>query len=252
MWLDGLVLADKNGSTIGDPNQLLLVAETMWTTLEGHVQRKRCSRNKAEQEEELARLECELQEAEQDAPQPEIESGKRPALNNRKPIWDLLPSQEQVIAPWIVSELMQFLIHLWNPLNHAEVDSEAFERYTRVLCAVASHLHETKQKISLLPNKSLIFVAPSRMLSASLLDQLVEVSTRFVGDLPDLRDHFHEATLAASSTVINLKKVNPAESTRRAEVRHSSMKKMLDQQSDKNPSIRHHLHSLISLMECGI
>ena len=260
MWLDGLVLADKSGSTVGDPNQLLLVAETMWMTLEGHIQRKRCLKSKAEQEVKLAHLERELEEAEkgapqpeteQDAPPPETKGGKRPALNNRKPVWDLLPPQEQVIAPWIVCELIQFLIHLWKPLNHAEVDSEAFERYTRVLCAIGTHLHETKQQIALFPNKNLIFVAPSRMLPASLLDQLIEVSTRFVGDLPDLRDHFQEAT-SATSAAIKIKKMNPAELTRRAEIRHNAMKKLLDQQSDKNPSIRHHLHSLLSLMECGL
>ena len=250
MWLDGLVLADKDGS---DPNQLLLVAETMWTTLEGHLQRKRCSKNKAEQEEELARLESELQEAEHDATQPAETKGKKSSVNNRKPVWDLLPSQEQVIAPWIVCELIQFLINLWDPLNQAEVDSEAFERYTRVLCAVATHLYETKQQISRLPNKSLMFVAPGRMLPTSLLEQLVEVSARFVGDLPDLKDHYHEAELAVATVETKqLKKMNPAESTRRSEIRHESMKKLFHQQNDKNPLIRHNLHSLISLMECGI
>lgn len=246
MWLDSLLLSD---SLSDDASLLLSLVETMWNTLYSHMQRKRSSLEK-DDEEAMAKLEVEILEAEgekKDATDP----NKKPVakINCRKPIWNLLPQQQQIIAPWIMAELIQLLTNLWRVLYHAEPNYVDFDKYTSVLCAAASHIHESKTLLAAAQkkgSKTVRFVAPPKMLTLKLMRQLVEVSSRFVSDLPDLRDH-----LAAVETSKTKTSADPTEISRTWELRHSHMRKLMDQE-EKNIATRCNLHMLLSLAECGV
>jgi len=144
MWLNGLIMSP---SSAAEAHQLLQVVETLWNTLHAHLLRKRNAQEKSEVE-AVAELEREVLESEEQAPQ--SEEKKKPANvnpNGRKPIWDLLPVDQQVLAPSLMCELMQLLLSLWRALVHSEIDTISFETYTRILCAASQHLHESKWRI---------------------------------------------------------------------------------------------------------
>lgn len=246
MWLDSLLLAD---SLSDDASLLLSVVETMWNTLYSHMQRKRSSQEK-DDEEAMAKLEVEMMEAE-GGEKETTSSDKKPVakINCRKPIWNLLPQQQQIIAPWIMVELIQLLTNLWSVLYHAEPNYVDFDKYTSVLCAAASHIHESKTLLAAAQkkgSKTVRFVAPPKMLTLKLLRQLVQVSSRFVSDLPDLRDH-----LSAVETSKTKTSADPVDICRTWERRHSHMRKLMDQE-ENNIKTRCNLHMLLSLAECGV
>lgn len=251
MWLDGLLL---NDTTAVDPAQLLQVVETLWNTLEGHLYRKRESKEKGGTEEDaLAELERELVVLEAD--KDDDDKGKvadqkkaTPPVNAhcRKPVWDMLPSQQQVIAPWITCELIQLMMNLWRALYEADMDLLSFQTYVKLLRAVSSHFYETKRSIKAIQDtKSLHFVAPCRTLSLPLLKQLVNVSSRFVSGLPDLRDHL--GAIEPSKT----KQKDPLEQTSRWLNRHALMRRLTGEE-EQNITVRNDLHYVISLAECGV
>lgn len=257
-WLDGLLMTtEKTPVDAAVAIQLLRLVETLWNTLEAHLQRKRTLQEKRDEEEGVAELGKELNSLE--AADDEADGGKNrgsstdnqtkiPTANVhcRKPIWNLLSRQEQVIAPWIVCELIQLMISLWRALNEIEVDLAGFSTYAKVLRAIASHLHESKRVIKAAQDaKSLHFVSPCRTLPTLVLRQLVEVSSRFVDNLPDLADHLGAVEKSRTS------KGDPEELTGRWLHRHDFMRSLLGQDV-RNPAIRQDLHSILSLAECGV
>ena len=84
------------------------------------------------------------------------------------------------------------------------------------------------------------------MLTLTLMRQLVEVSSRFVSDLPDLKDH-----LAAVETSKTKTKANPEELSESWNCRHNHMRELMDQE-ERNITTRCNLHMLLSLAECGV
>lgn len=254
MWLDSLLMSDTLSD---DAGQMLAVVETMWNTLYTHMQRKRNSQEK-DDEESLAKLEREVEMLEaEEGDHRAVDTNKQSdvtkkpitKVNCRKPIWNLLPIQQQVIAPWIMCELMQVMINLWRVLYHAEPSYVDFDKYTRVLCGAAKHIHESKTLIQAAQKKdfrTVRFVTPPKMLTLTLMRQLVEVSSRFVSDLPDLKDHL--AAVETSKTKI---KADPTELTRSWDRRHNHMRELMDQE-EQNISTRCNLHMLLSLAECGV
>ena len=84
------------------------------------------------------------------------------------------------------------------------------------------------------------------MLTLTLMRQLVEVSSRFVSDLPDLKDH-----LAAVETSKTKTKANPEELSESWNCRHDHMREILDQE-ERNITTKCSLHMLLSLAECGV
>ncbi len=131
MWLDSLLMSDTLSD---DAGQMLAVVETMWNTLYSHMQRKRNSQEK-DDEESLAKLEREVEMLEAEGDHRGVDTNKQSdvtkkpisKVNCRKPIWNLLPIQQQVIAPWIMCELMQVMINLWRVLYHAEPNYADFD-----------------------------------------------------------------------------------------------------------------------------
>ena len=252
MWLDSLMMSDSFSDYA---SQMLAVVETMWNTLYCHMQGKRNSQEK-DDEEALAKLEAEILEAEE-GDRKTVDSKKQAGVtkksmtkvNCRKPIWNLLPNQQQIIAPWIMCELTQVLINLWRVIYHTEPNYADFDKYTRVLCAAAKHIHESKMLIQAAQkkdSKTVRFVTPPKMLTLTLMRQLVEVSSRFVSDLPDLKDH-----LAAVETSKTKTKANPEELSESWNCRHNHMRELMDQE-ERNITTRCNLHMLLSLAECGV
>lgn len=256
MWMDSLLLAD---TLADDASQMVSVVTTMWDTLHSHLQRKRESKEKDDGE-AMAKLEQEVDmlEAEDEGNRPEnVVSNKstggaksQPAkANSRKPIWDLLPMQQHVIAPWIMCELMQLLINLWRVVYETEPNYATFNKFARVLCAAASHIHESRKLIHAAQEKdvkAVRFVTPPGMLTVKMMRQLVEVSSRFVSKLPDLKDH-----LAVVESSKKQSSVDPTELTRNWERRHSYMRELMNHE-ETNISSRYNVHMLLSLAECGI
>lgn len=255
MWLDSLLLRD---TFTGKIEHVLSVVETLWNTLYTHMQAKRISKEKSD-EEALAKLESEVKSVEaedEDHTTADIEKTVDPAakkpvtkLHCRKPIWDLLPTQQQVISPWIMVELIQILTNLWRRLYEVELDYTNFDKYTRVLCEAASHIHESKNLIRLAQKmnpKTVRFVAPPKMMSLKLMRQLVEVSTRFVSDLPDLKDH-----LAAVETSKTRLFGDPGKISQTWMRSHTHMSHLMGKE-EQNLSTRCNLHLLLSLAECGV
>ncbi len=239
MWLDGLLLSGDKSIAL----KLLQVISTLWNTLEIHLQKKRSSLDKTDDEEAVAQLEKELDKLEE-------EEKKAPEVNSfcRKPVWNMLPTQEQVIAPWIVYELVQLMIHLWGTIDESEVDSNCYEIYVKVLRSVASHVHESKRLIKSNLG-ALHFVTPCRILNPCLLKDLIHVSSRFVSNLPDLRDHL-EAALAGTCKDV---RGDPVELTDRWIHRHDFMRKLIGgSEKEEWPTIRRDLHLILSLAECGV
>lgn len=253
-WLDGLLLGKSRSSV--DARQLLSVVDTLWNTLYNHLLEKRSSRG-ANEEEAVAELEREVEaveaeEADGNPKKKEKVKQEKDKSNNpysRKPIWNMLPTQNQVIAPWLLYEIVQLMINLWTSLNEAEVNSERFEVYTRVLCSATNHLHEAKRLMREAHEKdprNVRFVGPSKTLSVRLMRQLVATSARFVNNLPDLNDHLN---------ILEMSKVkeqaDPSLSIAQWQRRYESMRKLLGEE-DVNLPIRQNLHTLLSLAECGV
>ncbi|XP_046452531.1 nucleolar pre-ribosomal-associated protein 1-like [Daphnia pulex] len=148
MWLDSLLLTD----TVADEaSQMVSVVTTMWDTLYTHMLKKGESKEK-DDEEAIAKLEQEVEMMEAEDEDTADKTTNKPKMQNakissRKPIWNLLPMQQQVIAPWIMCELMQLMVNLWHVLYEAEPNYATFNKYARVLCSVASHIHESKSII---------------------------------------------------------------------------------------------------------
>ena len=256
MWLDGLLLGQNKNSI--DASQLLGVVETLWSTLYGHLLEKR-SASGTNEEDAVAELEREVEavEAEEaddkkkkkDKVKEEKNNNKTSNPYSRKPIWNMLPAQSQVIAPWLLYELVQLMINLWSALNEAEVNSEHFETYTRVLRSATTHLHEAKRLMKEAQEKdpkNVRFVGPSKTLSLKLMRELISASSRFVTDLPDLKDHLN---------ILEMTKVkdqaDPSLSVAQWQRRYESMRKLLGEE-DQNLAIRQNLHALLSLAECGV
>lgn len=256
MWLDGLLLGQNRNNV--DASRLLNVVETLWNTLYGHLQEKRssCGTNEedavAELEREVEAVEAEEADAKQTKKTGNVKEEKNNKSSNpysRKPIWHMLPAQNQVIAPWLLYELVQVMVNLWSALSEAEVNSENFEAYTRVLRSATTHLHEAKRLMRELQEKdpkNVRFVGPSKTLSLRLMRELVAASARFVTDLPDLKDHLN---------ILEMTKVrdqaDPSLSVTQWQRRYESMRKLLGEE-DHNLPIRQNLHALLSLAECGV
>lgn len=254
MWLDSLLLTEHFSD---DANLVLSVVETLWKTLFSHVQRKRNLQEKDE-EKAIAEFVKEVSEAEKEgkkkASKPTDKTtgpSKTPnaKLGSRKPIWDLLPPQQQIVAPWIATEIVQLMINLWRVLYYKEPNFTNFDKFTSVLCSVASHIHESKKLIreaQKKESKSVRFVAPPKLLNIPLMRQLVQVSSRFVSDLPDLKDHLE---VVESSKVKTFG--NPTTLTKKWQQSHEHMRKLTNQE-ERNITTRFHLHMLLSLTECGV
>jgi hypothetical protein len=159
--------------------------------------------------------------------------------------------QQKVIAPWIMCELklMQLMVNLWHVLYEAEPNYATFNKYARVLCSDASHIHESKSIIQAAQEKDLKtvrFVTPPCMLNVKLMRQLVEVSSRFVSNLPDVKDH-----LAVVESSKKKSSACPTELSGNWERRHRYMRELMDEE-ETNVSTRYNVHKLLSLAECGI
>ena len=235
---------------------MLSVVETLWNTLNSHTQKKRNLQEK-DGEEEFAEFEKEIAEAEKEgkknpktgkAAEPSAKTPKT-KVGSRKPIWDLIPAQEQIVAPWIVSEIVQLMINLWRVLYQTEPNFQNFDKFTSVLCSVASHIYESKKLISEAQkkdSKSVRFVAPPRLLNTSLMRQLVQVSSRFVSNLPDLKDHLEVVESSKIKTY-----GDPTSITRKWRHSHEHMRKLTDE-DERNITTRFNLHLLLSFTECGV
>ena len=256
MWLNGLIISL---STAAEAHQLLLVVETLWNTLFAHLLRKRNAQEKSEVE-AVAELEREVEVIENDDQTEknvaQINDKKKPVDNasSRKPIWDLLPQDQQILPPWLLFELMQLLLSLWRSLAHSEIDWLSFEVYTRIISSAGQHLHESKSRIHTAAEKmdnSLVFVAPSAILSTRFVKELLDVAPRFLNDLPDLKEHLNCLT----STVKVDQDVNdlscPAKLTDAWVKLYERMSKLQNRSVD-DLSIRKNLHMLLSLAECGV
>ncbi|XP_046442765.1 uncharacterized protein LOC124193140 [Daphnia pulex] len=250
MWLDSLLLTD----TVADEaSQMVSVVTTMCDTLYTHMLKKRESKEK-DDEEAIAKLEQEVEMMEAEDEDTADKTTNKPKMQNakissRKPIWNLLPMQQQVIAPWIMCELMQLMVKVWHVLYEAEPNYATFNKYARVLCSVASHIHESKSIIQAAQEKDLKtvrFVTPPCMLNVKLMRQLVEVSSRFVSNLPDLKDH-----LAVVESSKKKSSACPTELSRNWERRQRYMRELMDQE-ETNVSTRYNVHKLLSLAECGV
>ncbi|KAI9561029.1 Nucleolar pre-ribosomal-associated protein 1 [Daphnia sinensis] len=254
MWLDSLLLAD---TVVDEPALMVSVVATMWDTLYSHMQKKRTLKDdkeaNAKLEDEVAMMEAEDEgdgKRNSTSGKPTGGNKTQPAkANSRKPIWDQLPMQHHVIPPWIMCELMQLLVSLWHVIYKAEPNFDTFNKYVRVLCAAGSHVHESRKLIHAAQEKdtkAVRFVTPPGTLTVKLMRQIVEVSSRFVSKLPDLKDHL--AVVESSKTQSS---VDAVELNRNWERRHSYMRDLMNHE-ELNTSTRCDVHMLLSLAECGI
>lgn len=253
MWLGGLVMSP---SSAAESHQLLQVVETLWETLHAHLLRKRSAQEKNEVE-DVAELEREVLES--DTQVPPSDEIKKPAaavkvsVNGRKPIWDLLPVDQQILAPSMLCELVQLLLSLWRSLMHSEMDAVAFEIYTRVMAAASQHLHESKWRVRKAQvENGLIFIAPSSVLSRAFVAQLVDVSPRFLNDLPDVKEHLIALTTSSTATNIDVNDVNSPALLTDVWIRLYERMSALQSSSTDDVSTRRNLHMLLSLAECGV
>ena len=248
-WISGLFLPRLSA---GEAYQVLQLLETLWTTLQKHLLRKRNAQEKNEME-VVAQLEKEVESAEADEQTVKKSDTVKvkPDVKGKKPIWDLLPSHQQVLPPWMVFELLHIFLRLWRALAQAEVDSVAFNLYVKTLTAVASHIHESKSLICKAKDQhpdSLIYVSPSRTLPVALLQQLVDIAPRFQKQLPDLQQH-----LESLKTTKVRETEDPAALAASWNRQYCSMVKLLPpQEMSDDPTTRQNLHLLISLAECGV
>lgn len=251
MWLDSLII-DKSAS--GDLDQLLAVVETMWETLYNHMQTKRkLSENDKDDienfEKQIVLLEEKETDAKDNAHEKKENADEKKSSGIQKSIWNLLPNHQQIVSPVILNEFMQLMINLWRALYEVEPNYSNFEKYIRVLCSAASHLYESKKLIEGVQKthpKTVQYFSPPAMLGSSFLRQLVDVSSRFVNDLPDLSDH-----LEYTSNKKRLGSSDPSELCRTWERRYEYMRKLTGQ-AEHAAAIRTNLHMLISLAHCGV
>lgn len=249
-WLSGLLVPTMSAV---EAHQVLQLLETLWNTLHAHLLRKR-NALEASEVEEVANLEKELESCEADeqtgSKKGDAESKKpKPDGRTKKPIWDLLPPHQQVLPPWLVFELMQVLLRLWRSLTRVEIDCDTYVLYVRLLCAVAGHINESARFIRAAREKhtdSLAFVSPSRTLSVSLLEKLVDMAPRFLSPLPDLKEH-----LALLKTSPIGTEGDPALFARCWEQRYQNMVRV-EKNHVTDRETRRHLHTLIALARCGV
>merc|ERR1712071_332507 len=132
----------------------------------------------------------------------------------------------------------QLLLSLWRSLAHSEIDSLSFEVYTRIISSAGQHLHESKSRIHTAAEKmdnSLVFVAPSAILSTRFVKELLDVAPRFLNDLPDLKEHLNCSAKLTDAWVKLYERMSK-----------------LQNRSVDDLSIRKNLHMLLSLAECGV
>ena len=250
MWLNGLILA---GNSTGLASQILLILATLWTTLYTHLQRKRNSQEKNEAD-DVAELEKQVQLAaaeeertEDETNKPNKEDGRK--VKSRKPIWDLLPPHQQILPPWVLNEFIQLMTALWRSW-YREMDRDSFDVFVRTLCGAAAHVHESKVLIAACQHQhtnNVRFVAPSRLLSYAFLRQLVDASSRFHSQLPDLTEHLefvksHKEPRKDDPTVLTDKWMRSYE----------NMERLSESGSPVESENRRHMHTLVSLAECGV